>query len=358
LESADTIRETAGECGLIPSAKKSGTRRIQLSGWLFNAQRGKFMDADSASGLFAGIDIGIGTWAWGDRLFWGYGGDYHDTDLREAFDYCIAAGNAFFDTAEVYGQGKSESLLGRYLQESGASAKIATKFAPLPWRLNGRALKRALRGSLKRLKMNKVDLYQIHWPFGSLVSVETWMEAMADLVESDLIGAVGVSNYSREQTQRAYDVLTRHGVHLASNQVEYHLLDRTIEKNGLLDLCNNLGIKVIAYSPIAKGVLSGKYTPQNPLPGFRENRYPRNYLEKIQPLIRLLRKIGMDHGGKTPAQVAINWVICKGAFPIPGVKNLSQAQQNLEAGGWRLTENEIAQLDQASDAVAADIRKV
>jgi aryl-alcohol dehydrogenase-like predicted oxidoreductase len=205
--------------------------------------------------------------------------------------------------------------------------------------------------------MTKVDLYQVHWPFGSLVSVETWMEAMADLVESDLIGAVGVSNYSREQTQRAYDVLTRHGVHLASNQVEYHLLDRTIEKDGLLDLCNNLGIKVIAYSPIAKGVLSGKYTPQNPLPGFRENRYPRNYLEKIQPLIRLLRKIGMDHGGKTPAQVAINWVICKGAFPIPGVKNLSQAQQNLEAGGWRLTEIEIAQLDQASDAVAADNRK-
>ncbi len=308
-------------------------------------------DSDSASPLFDDIEIGIGTWAWGDRLFWGYGGNYQDSDIKSAFEYCVAAGFSFFDTAEIYGQGKSETMLGNFVQQAGAQVKIATKFAPLPWRLGRQALKRALIGSLRRLQVEKVDLYQTLWPTGSLVSIEKWMEGMADLVDADLVGAVGVSNYSRSQVQRAYDVLTRHGIHLASNQVEYSLLDRSIEKNGLLDWCRQMGIQTIAYSPIAKGVLSGKYTPENPVPGFRESRFPRAYLTKIQPLIRLLRKIGMDHGGKNPAQVALNWVICKGALPIPGVKNLTQAQQNVEAVGWRLTESEVLQLDQASDQV-------
>lgn len=302
--------------------------------------------------LFDGIEMGIGTWAWGDRLFWGYGSDYQEADLKQVFDYCQTSSSIFFDTAEMYGQGKSESLLGMFAQESGQPIKVATKFAPLPWRINGSSAKKACMNSLKRLKMAQVDLYQMHWVVGSLVSVESWMDQFAELVENELTGAVGVSNFSRDQIQRAYDSLTRHGIHLAANQVEYHLLDRSVEKNGMLTWCSEMGIKVIAYSPIAKGVLTGKYSPENPIPGFRENRYPRSYLAKVQPLIRLLRKIGMDHGGKTPAQVAINWVVCKGAVPIPGAKNIYQARENLDSVGWRLTVDEVAQLDEASDQIS------
>jgi len=107
---------------------------------------------------------------------------------------------------------------------------------------------------------------------------------------------------------------------LASNQVEYHLLERRIEKNGLLERCNEQGIKIIAYSPLAMGILTGKYTPENPPSGVRASQYNRGFLEKVQPLIKNMKKMGMNHDGKTASQVALNWIICKGALPIPGAK--------------------------------------
>jgi len=112
-----------------------------------------------------------------------------------------------------------------------------------------------------------------------------------------------------------------------------------------------LGITLIAYSPLAMGVLTGKYTPENPPQGFRGRRYNRQYLKRVQPLIQALRDIGAAHGGRTPAQVALNWVICKGALPIPGVKNRAQAEQNLGALGWRLSDEEVAKLDEISERV-------
>jgi aryl-alcohol dehydrogenase-like predicted oxidoreductase len=113
--------------------------------------------------------------------------------------------------------------------------------------------------------------------------------------------------------------------------------------------CKELGVTVIAYSPIAKGVLSGKYTPQNIPPGPRGRRYPSEYLAKVQPLIGLLKEVGQAHGGKTPAQVSLNWLITKGAAPIPGAKNVKQAQENAGALGWRLTDTEVKALEAASD---------
>ena len=300
--------------------------------------------------VFEDLQFGIGTWAWGDRLFWGYGRSYQANDCREAFNYSLSAGITFFDTAEVYGQGQSESLLGEFLKTTSQPVKIATKFMPFPWRLSKAALMKALRNSLKRLGVEKIDLYQIHMPYPFL-TVETWMDALAEAYHSGLIIAAGVSNYDRGQTQRAYDELTRQGVNLASNQVEYHLLNRKIERNGLMDLCNGLGVAIIAYSPLAQGILSGKYTPENTPPGVRGARYNRKYLAKVQPLIVELKRAGADHAGKTPAQVALNWVMCKGAIPIPGVKNLNQAEQDAGCLGWRLTEEEVHRLDEISDQV-------
>jgi aryl-alcohol dehydrogenase-like predicted oxidoreductase len=295
--------------------------------------------------------LGIGTWAWGDRLFWGYGrGGYTDADLESAFQVSQAAGINLFDTAEIYGRGRSERLLGDFVRASDDQAIVATKFFPYPWRWRQSSLLTALRRSLERLGLDRVDLYQIHWPYPP-VAIETWMTALADAVEAGLAQTVGVSNYSPEQTRRAQISLAERGVALVSNQVEYSLLQRQPERNGMLDLCGELGITLIAYSPLAMGLLTGKYTPETPPPGLRGRRYRRKLLVQIQSLIALLREVGANHGGKSPAQVALNWLICKGAVPIPGAKNVHQAQENIGALGWRLSAEEIALLDAASDAL-------
>jgi len=297
------------------------------------------------------IPLGIGTWAWGDRRTWGYGRTHTEADLQAAFKTSLAAGINWFDTAEIYGGGKSEHLLGRFIKTAQQRVVVATKFMPYPWRLRRGNLLRALRQSLDRLGLAQVDLYQIHWPFPPR-SIETWVDELAKVVESGLVRAAGVSNYSAEQTRRAHAVLARDGIVLASNQVEYSLLKRSPERNGVMQTCRELGITLIAYSPMAMGVLSGKYTSQNPPRGMlRSSRFSREYLARIQPLISLLRKIGQAHDGRNPAQVALNWVMCKGAVPIPGAKNARQAHENAGALGWRLSEDEIASLNAASDRV-------
>jgi aryl-alcohol dehydrogenase-like predicted oxidoreductase len=196
-------------------------------------------------------------------------------------------------------------------------------------------------------------LYQIHFPY-SPVSVETWMGALADAVETGLTRAVGVSNFSSSQTIRAHAALARRGVPLASNQVEYSLLDRKPETSGLVKVCRDLGVTIIAYSPIAKGALTGKYTPDHRPSGMRRRTHTGNYLARIQPLIEVLKEIGQAHGGRTPAQVSLNWLMCKGAMPIPGAKNLRQAQENFGALGWRLTDDEVARLDERSEKVTSE----
>ncbi len=303
-----------------------------------------------------GIELGFGAWAWGDRLMWGYGRSYNLGDLRAAFEYALGAGVTFFDTAEVYGQGQSELILGQLLKAAGRPVKIATKFMPFPWRLARQALMKALKGSLRRLGVPQVALYQVHMPLPP-VNIETWMEGMAEAVHAGLTLAVGVSNYDTAQTRRAHERLMREGLRLASNQVEYNLLNRKIEKDGLLKACQELGVRVIAYSPLQQGVLTGKYGPENPPPGIRGGQYNRRYLEKIEPLLTLMKHIGSDHAGKTPAQVALNWVICKGAIPIPGVKTLSQAEQDAGALNWRLSEEEVLRLDEVSDQVEKELSK-
>ena len=313
--------------------------------------------------------LGLGTWAWGDRWGWGYGRRYGETDLRAAFRASLELGMAFFDTAEIYGWGRSERFIGRFLRETAAEAAqgagqpeagqalarqpevgqpvvVATKFMPYPWRLRRQSLVAALRASLRRLGLDRVDLYQIHGPLPP-IPVETWAARQADAVEAGLTRTVGVSNYNLVQMRRAHDALARRGIPLAANQVEYSLLCRAPERNGLLAACRELGVTLIAYSPLARGLLTGKYTPNHPPPG-PYRRVGRRYLAAIQPLIALLWEIGARHGAKTPAQVALNWTLAKGTLPIPGAKNERQARENAGALGWRLTADELAALDAAS----------
>jgi aryl-alcohol dehydrogenase-like predicted oxidoreductase len=294
-------------------------------------------------------EMGLGAWAWGDRMFWNYGRGYGEAEIAAAFRVSLEAGITLVDTAEIYGNGRSERYLGKFMREVDKPVRVATKFLPFPWRLTKNSVMRALRHSLERLGLEKVDLYQIHWP-SPLVPVETYVEGLALAVQAGLTTAVGVSNYDKQQMQRAYSVLAKHDIPLASNQVEYHLLNRQVEKNGLLERCRELSVRLIAYSPLAKGMLTGKYGPENPPPGLRAGEYGQ-VLKDLPPLLALMTEIGQEHGGKTPAQVALNWVICKGALPIPGAKNADQAAQNAGALGWRLTPEQVRALDEASDKI-------
>lgn len=293
------------------------------------------------------IEMGLGAWQWGDRVVWQYGQAYGADDVKRAFEISVNEGIRFVDTAELYGNGFSERLLGRFLKETDQPVLIATKFFPWPWRFLKGAPPRALKGSLARLGAESVDLYQVHWPSVSM-STDTLMEGMAECVKSGLTRTVGVSNFGQSRMLAAYSALARHNIPLASNQVHYSLLNRAVEKNGTLARCKELGIRLIAYSPLEKGLLSGKYSATNPPPGSRAGNYA-NMLPKIQPLIKTMTAIGQDHGGKSNVQVALNWVICKGALPIPGAKNAEQAQQNAGALGWKLTDAEVVKLDEMSD---------
>jgi aryl-alcohol dehydrogenase-like predicted oxidoreductase len=295
------------------------------------------------------IEMGLGAWQWGDRIVWQYGHGYSSSDVQQAFLASLNEGIRFIDTAEIYGNGRSEQLLGQFLKEIDQPVLIATKFLPFPWRLFKSTLPRALKASLGRLGVESVDLYQIHWPT-PLMSIDTMMEGLAECVKSGMTRTVGISNFGQSRMLAAYSALARRNVPLASNQVHYSLLNRTVEKNGTLARCKELGIRLIAYSPIEMGLLSGKYSADSPPPGARARNYT-GLLPKLGPLLKLMTEIGQDHGGKLNTQVALNWVICKGALPIPGAKNTAQAQENAGGLGWRLTEDEVARLDQVSDAV-------
>lgn len=299
--------------------------------------------------------LGVGTWAWGDRSVWGMGGyDRALTEqaIRGAWESAIEAGVTLFDTAEVYGGGESERIIGTLIAERGdrgAGLFIATKFLPHPLKLNvGRALRDALCRSLERLDLQSVDLYQLHGPV-SLRSHAALAEALAAVREEGLVSAVGVSNYSVREMTSIHGQLARRGLALASNQIEFSLLRRSPETGGLLDACRGLGVVPLAYSPLGQGRLTGKYSAVNPPPG---NRYFSAFpMEQVDPLVQLLARIGAERaedeqvGERTPSQVALRWTIQKGAVPIPGAKNATQAKQNCGALGWSLSEDEVARID-------------
>jgi aryl-alcohol dehydrogenase-like predicted oxidoreductase len=267
--------------------------------------------------------LGVGTWAWGDRATWGMGGYDHDLSvatIHDAWEACLEAGVVFFDTAEVYGKGESERIIGKLLAESGAAASsvvIATKFMPSPWKLDvKRALLSALRASLDRLGVESVGLYQVHGPI-SLRSHGAMADALAAAHAEGLVQAIGVSNYSVKETRAIDAALRDRGLRLATNQVEYSLLRRMPEEDGLIACCRELGVLPLAYSPIGE----------------------------VDRIVEVLRRVGAAHGDRTPSQVALAWLIAKGAVPIPGAKNRRQAEDNAGALGWALSEAERAELD-------------
>jgi aryl-alcohol dehydrogenase-like predicted oxidoreductase len=295
------------------------------------------------------IQLGLGAWAWGDRSVWQYGRGYAEGDVRDAFRAAVAENIRFVDTAEVYGSGRSERIVGELVRESTQPITVATKYFPWPWRLTSVSFLTALRGSLDRMGLDAIGLYQVHWPT-PLMRPEYMMDALFACVRSGMCRSVGVSNFDEANLLRAHTALAKHSVPLASNQVHYSLLQREVEQNGLLARCKELGVRLIAYSPLEMGLLTGKYGPGNPPPGNRGLRYA-GIMGRIGTLLNAISDVGQEHGGKTNAQVALNWLIAKGALPIPGAKTAAQAQENAGALGWTLTEEQIAKLDEASNRV-------
>ncbi|NEQ98423.1 MAG: aldo/keto reductase [Cyanothece sp. SIO2G6] len=296
--------------------------------------------------------LGIGTWAWGDSLFWSYGKDYNDEQLQQAFHASIEAGVTLFDTAEIYGLGQSERLIGRFLKQTTQPVAIATKYFPLPWRFSADAVRRALDDSLYRLQVASIALYQVHWPFDFFLGQDALINALADEVERGRIQAVGVSNYSAEQMQSAHELLAKRGIPLAVNQMQYSLLERKIEQNGVMATAKDLGITILAYSPLAQGLLTGKYSPGAAAKpqGARsiDPRFSAKGLEKLAPLLDTLAAIAQTYD-RTPAQVALNWLMAQGnVIPIPGAKNADQARQNGGALGWTLEPKDVEALRNAA----------
>jgi len=277
-----------------------------------------------------------------------YGGASGPEEEQRAFEASLAVGVAFFDTAAMYSGGASERRVGELAE--GKRVVIATKFPP-GWRSKAEMLPDALDQSLVRLRRSTIDLYQHHFP-SRRISIPSLMGLMADAVEAGKVRAIGVSNYSAEQLRIAHAVLAERGIPLASNQVEYSLLHRAPEVNGVLDACRELGITLIAYQPLAMGALTGKYRPGDRPKGIRrfDRSFRRGGLKEVQPVVALLREIGERHS-KTPGQVALRWLIeQQSVLPIPGAKNGRQAASNAEALSFSLVAADIEALDRATTA--------
>ena len=301
--------------------------------------------------------MGVGAMTWGDakglaRLHpakTAYGGAHGIEEEKRALEISVEAGVNLFDTAAMYSIGAAELRLGELSRRKDVI--IATKF-PGGFSFKEEELPKQLDASLKRLGRDSIELYQHHFPMKN-ISIPKLMNQLADVVEAGKVKAVGVSNYSAEQMRAAHAALAKRGVPLASNQVEYSLLNRQPEVNGVLDTCRELGITLIAQTPLAGGKLTGKYSAQNRAGGFFRRilpQYSRKAMEEMQPVIKLLHEIG-ERYSKTPSQVALRWLIENPlVLPIPGAKNGKQAMDNAETLKFSLTAEEVDALSQATMA--------
>jgi aryl-alcohol dehydrogenase-like predicted oxidoreductase len=298
--------------------------------------------------------MGIGAMVWGQPTGlarWtpaqlAYGPSHGTVEEEEALKVGLDAGVNLIDTAEMYSNGAAERRVGELAH--GKEVLIATKFPPSPFSRED-VFPKALQDSLSRLERISIDLYQHHFP-SNRISIPKLMSLMADAVEAGKIKTVGVSNYSAEQMRLAHAELAKRGIPLASNQVQYSLLYRKPEVDGVLDACRELGITLIAYSPLAQGALTGKYTADTKASGLRRflPNFNRKAMEAVQPFLELLRQIG-DRYGKSPSQVALRWLIeNENVLPIPGAKNSKQAAENVGALSFSLTPEEVEMLSQAT----------
>jgi pyridoxine 4-dehydrogenase len=330
--------------------------------------------------------VGIGTISWSsDKVT-----ELENLDLQVLVNTACQSNAAFFDTAERYGGnwktalglgwGETEMLTNKFLQRSGpikenSTPVVATKFTPSPWRTTAQSVVDACEQSRQRLGVDKIDLYQLHMPdivqplrFMGLGESkdELYWDGFAECYHRGLVANVGVCNYGPTLLVKCQEALAKRGVPLASNQIAYSLIGRHNGAQETVDKCNELGIRVLAFFPFAMGLLTGKYTSgmsvaETSLTASRKTKFELKDLTRyaigdgidiprggIGPLLTVMETIAKSRG-KTIAQVALNYIICKGAIPIPGARNKAQLEDNIGAMGWRLTDTEVAMLEFETD---------
>ena len=290
------------------------------------------------------VKLGIGTWAWGDRLLWDYGRDYDKEDLQSAFRRCLNDGILFFSTSPSFADGDSERILGEFNAQTPLDLLIATKYVPRIWHLRRMDFMNSLKQSLLRLGLTKIDIFEICPPVGWM-TVPRLAESAAEALDLGLIDQVGLSGFDLHQLDTFNESLSRFGYSIACLETPFSLLERTIESNGLLDFCRSHNIQVIAQQPLAMGMLTGKYDIDSPATGSRRQMMLRYSVPRLDILLRTMNYIGLENNGKNPAQVALNWVMKKGIIPIPGIKTLSQAIENNLTPQWEMTEEQMNLLD-------------
>jgi aryl-alcohol dehydrogenase-like predicted oxidoreductase len=284
--------------------------------------------------------IGLGTWQFGSRE-WGYGREYASRVAGPILQRAIDLGVNLVDTAEFYGFGRSERIVGEAIRDRREKVFLATKLFPigLPFMAEGRA-----RASARRLGVERIDLYQQHWP-SPLFPPRSLMPRLKRLVDSGLIAHVGVSNFSLRQWREGESAF---GGPVLSNQVRFSLVSRDPDRE-LVPWAQQTGRIVIAYSPLGQGLLSGKYQ-QAPPRNFRRMRrdFRPEGRARWDPLISRLREIASSHRA-TPSQVALAWLIAKpNVVAIPGASSLQQVEENAAAADISLTGAELTELDSLS----------
>jgi aryl-alcohol dehydrogenase-like predicted oxidoreductase len=301
--------------------------------------------------------IGLGCWQFSKQgnMAGKYWPALEDDLIREVVRTSLEGGINWFDTAEVYGQGASERILAKSLAALGikpGEVFIATKWWPL-FRCASNILK-TIETRMEALNPYPIDLYQVHQPFGFSSDVAE-MEAMARLVKAKKIRYVGVSNFSAKKMRRSWETLQKQGISLVSNQVQYSLLNRKIETNGIMETAKELGITIIAYSPLAQGMVTGKFHDNPALLkniGWRRfsSQFKPEGMEKSRPVAELVKKLAVKYD-VTPSQVALNWLIHFSGdtvVAIPGATKATHAAENTGAMKFSMTAEEMLQLDNIS----------
>ena len=293
--------------------------------------------------------IGVGTISWGDASR-GFGTTFREKDAFDAFQRARKSGINFFDTAEVYGykgqkyEQSAEEILGRFVKNDDANDSddevvVGSKVFTIPWtnalmgggiRLGKESLLKAGKESVKRMGGRQMDVWSIHFPFPSF-SQDALMSALEESLDVGLTRAVGVSNYNTEQLERAFEILEKRGIPLASNQIEYSVVNRKAEKEGLIQSCLDRDVKVVAHSPL-KALKTTEIE------------------EKYVIMNKLCEFIGqVNGGGKSKVSVMLNYCMAKGTIPIPGVKRVEHIEDIENAMGWTLDEESVLTIDEKMD---------
>ncbi|MGC8506072.1 MAG: aldo/keto reductase [Thermoplasmata archaeon] len=278
--------------------------------------------------------VGFGAWQAGMHS---WGSDYNENDIRDAVETAISSGVNFFDTAEGYGGGTSEKILGSLIRDR--EVYVATKVAGC----NVSRIDKSIEGSHRRLGRT-IDLYQLHWVPSIYSSLKKTMKSLENSIKTGYARYIGLSNFPTRILKEAMEMLSREEI--VSNQVQFSILDRRIE-NTMMDFCRKNSIEIIAYSPMARGRLTGKYFDSRGPGDFARMFDSRKRKNVPEDLKSLLRKLSTIHNC-TISQISLAWVVAKGALPIPGAKTGKQAAVNSDSANISLTAGEVSEIDTVS----------